>query len=206
MATNGQKQPPLWIALTGGAGSGKSAVADHLRSLGVTVVDTDQLAREVVAPGEAGLAAVVAAFGDQLLTADGELDRRRLREQILADDNTRHRLESILHPLIMERLTRQLAQAEGPYAVAEIPLLVESGQQEHFDRVITVEAPMAERIQRLMQRDQVDESAARRLIAAQADESARRAIADQVIENDQDLAALKERVEALHQELLSSRL
>ncbi|MCP1726119.1 dephospho-CoA kinase [Natronospira proteinivora] len=192
---------PLRIALTGGAGSGKSAVARRLAESGITVIDTDTLAREVVEPGEAGLEAVVAVFGEQVLNQQGRLDRAALRDRILDSEQDRGQLEAILHPLIMDRLKSRLAQAEGPYAVAEIPLLAESGHGGQFDRIITVEAPRPLRIQRLMTRDGVDEAAAERLVAAQASETERRAIADWVIDNDGDLDQLHLQVDKLDQAL-----
>ena len=192
---------PLKIALTGGAGSGKSAAAARFREHGIRVVDTDQLAREVVEPGSEGLAALVAAFGPRLLTDTGELHRKRMREWMLSDDAIRRQLESLLHPLIFQALEAQLAVAEGPYAIAEIPLLVESGSTDRFDRVITVEAPEDQRIARLLNRDGIDEAAARQLIATQASETERRAIADTVLENDGDLAALYRQVDGVHDSL-----
>lgn len=196
---------PRRVALTGGAGSGKSAVAERLRDKGITVIDSDRIAREVVAPGEPGLVAIIDRFGDAVLTADGELDRQKMRERMLADEGARRNLEAILHPLILERLEKRLDEAEGPYAVAEIPLLVESGRPDAFDRVVTVEAPMANRLERLMQRDDIDEAAARRLITAQASEAERRRVADRVIDNDGDLAELHRRVDRLHDELAAGQ-
>lgn len=195
------RRKTLKIALTGGAGSGKSAVAEQLAARGITVVDTDALAREVVAPGEAGLAAVVDAFGQQVLDDQGRLDRRALRQRILDNDADRQRLEGMLHPLIMDRLQQRLDAADGPYAVAEIPLLVEGGYGDRFDRIVTVEAATETRIRRLMERDGVDESAARQLIDAQASEADRRAIADWVIDNDGDQARLEQQVVALDRSL-----
>lgn len=192
---------PLRVALTGGAGSGKSAVAARLRSHGITVVDTDRLAREVVEPGTDGLAAIVEHFGENVLGPDGSLDRRRMRQRLLDDPDARRHLESLLHPRIMQRLAEELAAASGPYAVAEVPLLAESGQGEGFDCIVSVEAPMAERIARLTARDGISEGEAHSLIDAQATESERRALADIVIENDTDLLTLQERVDALDREL-----
>ncbi|MDQ2069493.1 dephospho-CoA kinase [Natronospira bacteriovora] len=196
------RKAPFKVALTGGAGSGKSAVAARLREKGVTVIDTDQLARTVVAPGSEGLEAVVGAFGSDVLDDDGQLDRRRLRERILGDASSRRQLEAILHPRIMAALASAMEAADGAYVVAEIPLLVESGHAGSFDHVVTVEAPMATRLKRMMARDGVTEPAARALIDAQASTEQRCAIADSVIENDGTLAALNEQVDALHHRLV----
>lgn len=192
---------PWRVALTGGAGSGKSAVSARLRSHGITVVDTDQLAREVVEPGTEGLAAIVGHFGEGILGPDGRLDRRRMRQRLLDDPDARSRLESLLHPRIMQRLEEKLAVASGPYAVAEIPLLAESGHGDGFNCIVSVEAPLPERIARLTARDDISEEEARSLIHAQATESERRALADIVIENDADLATLHDRIDHLHAQL-----
>jgi dephospho-CoA kinase len=192
---------PLRIALTGGAGSGKSAVASRLRDKGVTVVDTDRIAREVVRPGTEGLAAMVAHFGEDILDADGELDRRRMRQRLLNDPDAKRQLESILHPRIMQELADRLAKGSGPYVVAEIPLLAESGRGDDFDLVITVEAPMTDRLARLQERDDISPSDARSLVDAQASEADRRSLADIVVDNDADLATLNLRVDRLDAEL-----
>lgn len=192
---------PLHVALTGGAGSGKSAVAARLRSHGITVVDADQLAREVVEPGTDGLAAIVDYFGQGVLGPDGGLDRRRMRQRLLEDPASRQKLEALLHPRIMQRLDEALSAASGPYAVAEIPLLAESGRGEGFDCIVSVEAPMADRIARLTARDDISKAEARSLVDAQATESERRALADIVIENDNDLPTLHTRVDHLDKQL-----
>lgn len=197
MTTSG----PLRVALTGGAGSGKSAVAARLQAHGITVVDTDRIAREVVEPGTEGLAAIIESFGEGVLGPDGRLDRRRMRQRLLEDPDARQLLESLLHPRIMQRLDEKLAGASGPYAVAEIPLLAESGQGDGFDCIVSVEAPRSERIARLTARDDISEAEARSLINAQATESERRALADIVIENDTDLATLHDRIDRLDTQL-----
>jgi dephospho-CoA kinase len=181
----------LRIGLTGGIASGKSAVADLFAARGVPVLDTDQIARDVVAPGTPGLAEVVAAFGPGVLAADGRLDRRALRERVFADPADRRRLEAILHPRIRAELERRSAQAGGPYQILVIPLLVEGGGQIRVDRVLVVDCPEDLQLARLVARDGVTESSARAILAAQASRAERLAAADDVIENDGPREALE---------------
>jgi dephospho-CoA kinase len=188
----------LVIGLTGGIGSGKSTVCRQFAALGVPIIDTDLLAREVVEPGQPGLAQVIDAFGIEVLTPEGELDRRLLRERIFADAETRHRLESILHPLIRARMAAQLATLRAPYAIVAIPLLVESGRRDHLDRVLVVDSPEEEQIARVCRRDGVDEAQAAAILAAQCSRASRLAAADDVIYNTDDLAALEDQVARMH--------
>lgn len=191
------------VGLTGGVASGKSAAADAFRRHGVPVVDTDVLAREVVAPGSDGLAEVAAAFGPQVLDADGRLDRRRLRAQVFENPDALARLEAITHPRI-EALARQcLAGSGGPYAVLVVPLLVEKGWQRLVDRVLVVDAPVAVQRRRLMERDGVSTAEADAMLARQAGRTARLAAADDVLDNSDDLEALERAVEGLHQRYLA---
>ena len=191
----------LRVGLTGGIASGKSRVAELFSARGVPVVDADVLAREVVAPGSDGLDAVVAAFGAEVLDHDGALNRARLRQHIFADDAARKRLEAILHPRIRERMDRALAahaEAGHPWALAVIPLLVETGQQGRFDRILVVDASEATQIARLAARDGATEGDARAILARQARRAERLRHADDVIANDADDApALAERVAEL---------
>ena len=193
------------VGITGGVASGKSAVTDHFAALGVAVADADLAARAVVEPGSAGLAAVVAAFGNAVLAADSTLDRAAMRARVFADPDARAQLEAIVHPLVRTRLLAQCAQASGAYAVAAIPLLAEGGGRATYpqlDRILLVDAPVPLQRQRLMQRDGVDAVLADSMIAAQATRQARLAIADDVIVNDGALEALGEQVAALHQRYL----
>ena len=154
---------PFRVALTGGIASGKSTVADHFRALGVPVIDTDVIAREVVEPGRPALAAITAAFGGEVLDADGRLDRRRMRAQIFADPDARRRLEAILHPAIRAEMERQSRAAGGAYQVLVIPLLAEGGRRDHVDRVLLVDVPEALQVERLMTRDGVSREQAQAL-------------------------------------------
>ncbi len=173
----------LRVALTGGIGSGKTAVSDLLAELGAVVIDSDVLAREVVAPGTAGLAQVVEEFGDEVLAEDGSLDRAALAREVFADDQARRRLESIIHPLVRARAAEiERTAPAGSVVVHVIPLLVETGQQGKFDRVLVVDVPESLQVERLTARGVTVEDATAR-IRAQASRADRLAAADVVIDN-----------------------
>lgn len=194
----------LRVGLTGGIASGKSAAAAVFAALGVPILDSDLIAREVVAPGSPGLAAIRARFGESALQADGQLDRRALRALVFADPAARRDLEAITHPRIRQRMTELAATAGGPYQVHAIPLLVEGGaRRAGLDRVLVIDCPEEVQVARVMARDQVDEAGARAVLAAQASRAQRLAAADDVIVNDQGLEALREAVTALHQRYLA---
>ncbi len=186
------------VGLTGGIASGKSRVAEFFAARGVPVIDSDVIAREVVAPGSPGLAAIRERFGAEVIAADGSLDRRALRMLVFADPVARRDLEAITHPAIRARMQALNAAAHGPYVINAIPLLAEGGGRRDLDRVLVVDCPEPLQITRVMTRDRVDETGARAVIAAQASRAARLAIADDVIVNDGDLAALEAAVGALH--------
>jgi dephospho-CoA kinase len=193
----------LRIGLTGGIASGKSMVADMFVAHGATLIDTDAIAREVVAAGEPGLAAVREAFGDAVLAADGTLNRRALRAVVFADESSRRKLESILHPLIRERAVARMAAADGPYLVVAVPLLVETGFGELVDRVLVVDCAVQTQIDRLMKRDKITEQEAAAAVAAQADRQTRLAAADDVIDNDGPPEATRMQVAQLHRNYLA---
>jgi dephospho-CoA kinase len=195
----------LVIGLTGGIGSGKSAVSRCFEHLGVPVIDADQVAREVVRPGEPALADIAATFGADLIRTDGSLDRGLLRERVFADPAARRRLEGILHPRIRARMREQLAVLPGdtPYAVFVIPLLFETGQREMVDRVLVVEAAEAVRIARVTQRDGVSEGQVRRILAAQCSADERATGADDLIRNEGSESALAAKISALHEKYLA---
>jgi len=189
---------PLLIALTGGIASGKTAVAELFAKLGVPVLDTDQIAREVVAPGMPALAQLVAEFGPGILDAHGGLDRARMRERVFADPAQRRKLEAITHPAIREELARRAAAAGGDYQIHVIPLLVESGRTEAYDRVLVVDCPEQMQIARLMARDSSSREQAAEILAAQASREERLNAAHDVIENTGTLADLQRSVQILH--------
>jgi dephospho-CoA kinase len=189
---------PLRIGLTGGIASGKSMVAAMFAALGVPVIDTDVIAREVVQRGEPALQEIERQFGPEVITAEGQLDRRRLREIVFADERKREALEAILHPRIRDAAVRQSGEAGGEYQVIVVPLLVESPMRHWMDRVLVVDCSEETQLQRLLGRDAESQEQARRMIAAQASREERLAIADDVIGNDGTKAEAEEQVEKLH--------
>lgn len=186
------------VGLTGGIASGKSTVAEMFATLGVAVIDTDVIAREVVQPGEPALAEIRAKFGDQVILENGELDRTAMRHLVFAEAPARKKLEAILHPRIRESTVQQAAAAGGKYQLIVVPLLAESPFREFVDRVLVVDCSEDAQIQRLLARDTESEEQARRMVAAQASREQRLAIADDVIRNDGDLEQTRARVGALH--------
>jgi dephospho-CoA kinase len=194
------------VGLTGGIGSGKSEVARLLAARGAVVVDADALAREAVAPGSPGLAAVVAEFGPEVLSADGTLDRARLGEVVFADAARREALESIVHPYVGRRSAELIAGVPADAVVVyDVPLLAEKQLQEHYDFVVVVDAAEPTRIGRLVASRGMSEDEARARIAAQATREQRLAVADVVIDNDGDLAGLERQVDSLWARLSSAR-
>jgi dephospho-CoA kinase len=187
----------LRIGLTGGIASGKSTVARLFAQCGATVIDADGIAREVVEPGRPALASLVQALGREILAPDGHIDRQRLRERIFQDAATRRVVEQILHPAILAELQRQAAAADGPYQVLVIPLLVEAGRHRLVDRVLVVDCPEQQQIERLMRRDGESRAGAARALAAQATRAERLAAADDVIANNGAPETLASRVAEL---------
>lgn len=190
------------IALTGGVASGKSTVARLFQALGARLIDTDQVSREVVAAGSPTLARLVERFGAQILQGDGALDRARLRDIVFSDPAARAQLEAITHPAIRSRVAELSAQAGGPYQIIAVPLLVETGTQRNYDRVLVVDCSPELQLQRLMVRDGLSPEQARRILEAQASRAARLAAADDVLVNESDAAALTPQVQALHHQYL----
>jgi dephospho-CoA kinase len=190
---------PPRIGLTGGIASGKSTVANLFAELGATVIDTDVIAREVVAPGQPALEEIAATFGDEVLRPNGSLDRGALRTRVFASAEDRQRLEAITHPRIREETLRQANEAGGLYQLIVVPLLVQSALRESVDRVLVVDCPEETQVERLMARDADSEAQARRILAAQASRGERLAIADDVIANDGSLEDTRRQVAALHE-------
>jgi len=192
------KARPLLIALTGGIASGKSAVADMFAQLGVPVLDTDQIARDVVEPGTPTLAKLVAEFGSDILDPNGRLDRARMRARVFSDPAQRKRLEAITHPAIREELAARSAHADGLYQIHVIPLLIEGGRRHEYDRVLVVDSDEEVQIQRLMARDGSSLEQARQILAAQVSREERLDAADDVIANAGTLEDLQRFVQTLH--------
>lgn len=192
------------VALTGGVAAGKSAVTRRFEKLGVNVYDADVAAREVIEPGTPALAEVVDRFGAAALEPSGRLDRAAMRQRVFNDPAARRQLEAIIHPRVREWLFERARSDAGPYCMLAIPLLTKNFEHYRWvDRVLLVDAHESTRRARLMARDNIDEALARRMMAQQARDADRRAIADEVIENNGDEAALDEQVARLHRHYLT---
>jgi dephospho-CoA kinase len=196
----------LRVGLTGGIGSGKSTVGALLAEHGAVIIDSDALAREVVAAGSAGLAAVVDVFGPEVLTTAGELDRAAMGRRVFADPAARARLEAVIHPLVRRRAAEiEAAAPTDAVVVHDIPLLVETGQAGSFDVVVVVDAPVELQIDRLTRERDMTAEEARSRIDAQASRGERLAVADHVVANDSTPAALREAVDRLWTQLSRHR-
>ena len=185
------------VALTGGIASGKSTVADMFAALGVPIIDTDLIARELVQPGQPALDEIRNRFGNEVIDDTGKLDRRALRSMVFADENARLDLEAILHPRIGAETRRQADAAEGPYQIIVVPLLVGSPLTQFVDRVLVIDCDEELQLQRLLARDTETVEQARRILSAQASREARLAIADDVISNNRGLDETQRQVREL---------
>ena len=192
----------LRIGLTGGIASGKSQVAEMFAGLGVPIVDTDRIAREVVEPGTPGFTAVRAAFGKGILAADGSLDRAKLRDLVFDDSAARGQLERILHPLIRAATLAGLAAIDSPYAIVVVPLLLETDFAALVDRILVVDCPREMQLERLMRRDSMSRPRAVSVLATQIERAARLDAADEVIDNSGTLEHTRVQVGALHERYL----
>jgi len=196
----------LLVGLTGGIASGKTLVSDKFASLGVPVIDADLLAREVVAKGSDGLNALTRHFTTAILAPNGELDRAALRRIVFSNPNDREFLDKTLHPMIRSLSDSRIEscrQDGNPYAIYAVPLLVETNQQERFDKIIVVDVPVATQLSRLILRDHSDENEAKAILASQASREDRLAIADYVIDNSGLVEDTENTVETLHWNLLN---
>lgn len=192
----------LKIGLTGGIGSGKTAVSDQLAKLGAEVIDTDILSRELVEPGQPALDEIIVGFGAEMLDTDGHLDRRQLRERVFSDASARHKLEAILHPKIRALMLERAAHSTAPYVVFVVPLLIETGQQTLVDRVLLVDIPEPLQKKRVAARDQLNDAQIEQILDAQIDRATRLCHADDIICNDKDFETLVKTVAELHQKYL----
>ena len=198
-----QGQGPLLVVLTGGVASGKTTASDCFARLGVEVIDTDLIAREIVEPGKPALADIVAHFGSDVLSGEGTLNRHVLREKVFSHEESRKQLEALLHPRIEARVRERIAEAGGqPYVVVVVPLLVETGLFSDADCVIVVDVPEDEQLRRLRKRDGVDTEHARAMLAAQASRQERLAAADEVLDNTATPQELEKAVRHVHLKLL----
>jgi dephospho-CoA kinase len=191
------------VGLTGGIGSGKSAAADEFARLGATVVDTDAIAHELTEKDGAAMVSIEKLFGPEVVSKDGSMDRKKVRDRVFADPAAKHELEALLHPMIREESARRIAAAAGPYVVHVVPLLIESRDyRSRVDRVLVVDCPELTQIERVRARSGLSESEVRAIMRTQATRAERVAAADDVIDNGGSRDALRKQVAALHQKYL----
>ncbi|MBL4608177.1 MAG: dephospho-CoA kinase, partial [Pseudomonadales bacterium] len=192
----------LVIGLTGGIGSGKTAASDHFKSLGITIVDADEVSRQVVEPGTPALNKIAEHFGKGMLNDALSLNRRALREFVFNNPDEKKWLEQLLHPLIGMETFRQLQASQSAYTIFVSPLLIEIGQDKMTQRILVIDAPESEQVSRTVKRDETDADSVKSIMESQASRTLRVEKADDVLLNDGSLEALQEKVEALHQEYL----
>jgi dephospho-CoA kinase len=199
-------EPYRWVGLTGGIGSGKSSVAKRLAELGAVILDSDRMAREVVAAGTPGFDEVVAAFGPAVVAANGEIDRAELGRRVFGNDEARRRLEGIVHPRVRQELVARAAAApQGAVVVNDVPLLVEAGLKDQYEAVIVVFASEEVRKARLMSERGLSETEVRSRFAAQATDEQRHAVADFEIVNEGTLEELHAQVDKVWEQLINRR-
>ncbi len=193
----------LVIGLTGGIASGKTLVSDSFAELGAPIVDADLIAREVVAPGSDGLQGLTQQFGNDILNESGDLNRSVLRDIIFKDTSARKKVDALLHPLIRTVSEQRIAEhrmQKPAYVIHAIPLLVETGQSDRFNRIAVVDVPVSMQLMRLMSRDNTTAESAQRIIGSQASRDERLAVADDVIDNSGSIESTKAQVTALHEQ------
>jgi dephospho-CoA kinase len=188
----------LVIGVTGGIGSGKTAATNHFEDLGITVVDADLAARVIMEPDGSALAAVAERYGPDILLADGQLDRSALRARIFSDASERTWLEQLTHPLIGDEIMAQMEASQSAYTILSSPLLLETTQKGLCSEVLLIDVPEEVQLTRTMSRDDNDEAQVRRIMAAQMPRNEKRALADHIIDNSLDQAALHRAVDEFH--------
>ena len=192
------------VGLTGGIGSGKTAVSDLFQDLGITIVDADLASRVVVEKGREELNKIAEHFGEDILTSNGELDRAKLREVIFNSEEEKLWLESLLHPAIASQIQKELDSSSSPYTILVSPLLLETDQKNFCSTVLVVDVPVETQNERTSQRDNVSEEQIKSIIASQIDRDSRLEQADEVILNDGSIQSLESKVQELHKKFLSS--
>lgn len=193
----------LRIGLTGGIGSGKTTVADMFANHGVPVIDADEIARALVAPYQPAYDEIINAFGRDIVDGDGNIDRDKLRRLVFDDAQRRRELEAILHPRVRTEIHHQSVELDAPYCIIVIPLLIEADQLDLVERVLVVDLDEEKQVQRVGPRSALSEAEVRKIIAAQIERSERLRHADDVIENNADMASLGAQVEKLHRRYLA---
>ncbi len=195
---------PYVVALSGGVASGKSTIANLFAQLGVPIIDADIIARQVVEVGTDALAQIVKHFSTEILLPNGELDRSQLREIIFNNDHERLWLNNLLHPIIHQITQKQIAKQTAPYVIWVVPLLIENNLHQLADKVLMVDVPETLQMERLIYRDKISESLAKRMIRTQVPLAERLSYADDIIVNNGNLASLSEQVNKLHQQYLNN--
>ncbi|MFT4940940.1 MAG: dephospho-CoA kinase [Paraglaciecola sp.] len=190
------------VAVSGGIGSGKTTVTDLFKGLGVDVIDADVIARQVVEPGSLGVQKIVDKFGPEIIDNNGQLKRAKLREMIFRESALKNWLNALLHPLIREQMVLQTQQAQSPYCILSVPLLVENNLNHGVDRVLIVDVTEQTQVDRTLQRDKVDSQQIESIMNSQASREQRLAIADDIIDNNGEQAELVEQVHKLHKTYL----
>ena len=193
----------LTVGLTGGIGSGKSTVSKMFRQRDVTVVDADQIAHQLVTPGQQTLQDIIHCFGDQMLTPSGLLDRAALRDLVFQDPHQKQLLESILHPRVYEEIASQLDAGKSAYGIADIPLLIETRSQDKVDRILVIDCSETIQRQRVRERSQLDNAEIERIMRSQCTREERLSWATDVILNESDLSSLERQVEQHHKLFLA---
>ncbi len=190
------------IGLTGGIGVGKTTVTNHFAKLGACVVDADEVSRSITQSGQPAVKNIALTFGEQILSDKDTLDREKLRELVFNDQAKKKQLEQILHPLIRQNMREQAVETDADYIIFSIPLLIETGQTELFDRLLVIDAPDERRIAWIQQRSGLSQQQIEKIIQSQVPRHQRLEVADDVITNDQDLEHLYQQVESLHRKYL----
>ncbi len=193
----------LKIGLTGGIGSGKSTVTQIFSDLKIPIIDADIIAHQLVEPGKPAIKAIAKQFGQQILTDQGTLNRKQLKEVIFSDPEQKKTLEQILHPLVFAEMESQIKQLSSPYCILSIPLLLETQMQDLVDRILVIDCPVEVQLERVKNRDQLNIETIKSIIASQVPREQRRQAADDIIINDADTQALAEQVKKLHNLYLS---
>ena len=192
----------ITIVLTGGIASGKTAVSNCFARLGVPVIDTDLIAREVVEPGQPALDQIAEVFGNDFLDSKSRLNRKKMRQTIFSDPDQKSRLEAILHPLIAEEVARRVKELNSPYCILVIPLYAQSAAYTWVDRVLVADVREEAQIERVMARDEISRKQAKSILSAQTSRRDRLALADDIIDNSGSLTRLQDKVLALHKKYL----
>ena len=195
--------PALTIALTGGIGSGKTSIASIFKSLGVPIIDSDTISKEIILPGKPCFKDIVNEFGEEILTNKGTIDRYKLRDIIFNNDKARIKLENITHPIIFKNIDIQTSLINYPYCLVIVPLLIETKSVKYFDKVLLVDTLENIQFERVTKRDSISPTLLRKIIKIQATRSERLKYADDIIENNNEIGNLNEYINILHKKYLT---